>query len=972
MRYQKTINSIGWLVGAAAFVVYFLTMSPTVCFWDCGEFIATGSKLQVGHPPGAPLYHLLAAVASALSFGNTKLIAPIINSISAVAAAFTIVLFFWSLVRILNRFSDKFIANIIAAAIGALTFAFTDSFWASATEAEVYSLSLLFTIAILWSVLKWDSNPNERWVLLISLLVGLSLGVHILSLLVLPAVLLVVCFHYFKPSLINTIITLLVSALLVWMLLSFIPFLLSANRVVLYVVLFALLVLLWLSIWKRLSVLNTICLSLMFLMIGVSTYLVLVIRADADTPINEYSPHTAEKLNYYLQRNNYEKPPLIYGNQFTAYNYADYDVSENGKVELIYNKDMQSLFPRLWNPAYESAYIDWAGTPEKPVIINGQTYFTPSFSQNLKYFLNYQLGYMYGRYLMWNFVGKTNDIQGFGEANNGQWQSGLPYVDRLIGINTDSFPKNTLKLGSTAYYFIPLLLVVIGVFYHFIRDRKGFIFNAIFFLSTSLAVVVYLNVTPYQPRERDYVFLASFLALSVWLSVGALAISRWIVSLVLINRPKFVLPFFFIVPIWLLSQNYISHNHSRQYTARNFAQSLLESCDEDAILLTNGDNDTFPLWYLQNVENVRTDVRVINVAFLNSPDYIDQLQKQIYLSKPLKVITSKQDYENSSTLNLVSSARSLLSEKPTQIARRLNENLVTRNDIYSLGNLILIDLIVANIDTRPIYFSAYSNEDFLGLENYLALEGFAYRLKNVANNKKNDLLPPKYGTVDANKMYQHFKQFQWRSFKRNLAYFSELERSVIDMYAQYSSFLAYSLYQQKQYEKAYDVIETCTQNLPVTVHKYPHSLAYIAIMYNLLDNRVAAENTPEMANHFLFYTLDYYKHYMQYYFDLRERFQSQERWEAQKIMANWLYLCSFTNDNKLDDLRLSLIDGFFSYVPEFLEKSYKYLEAVQPNSDFYAAEIEKTTTLVKDILAIGKVYEEPIPQPPASIRDLLR
>ncbi|MDR1725978.1 MAG: DUF2723 domain-containing protein [Bacteroidales bacterium] len=971
MKYQKTINILGWLVGITAFVVYFLTMNTSVSFWDCGEFLSTGYKLQVGHPPGAPLYQLFAAIASALCMQQSQLIAPFITCLSAISTATTIMFFFWILVRILNRFSDKYVGNIIAATIGALTFAFTDSLWTSATEAEVYSFSLMFSTLIFWSILKWDTHPSERWIILIAFLTGLSLGIHILSLLIIPPVLLIICYHYYKPSFFNTTVTLLISVLLIWLLFSIIPFVITTKPLYIYIILSLLIILFVFSIWKKVAWLNTFCLSIFFIIIGISTYLVLLIRAEADTPINEYNPKTLAKLNYYLQRDNYEKPPLFYGNQYTAYSFAEYRLLDNGNIETIFNNNMQSLFPRLWHPSYESAYIDWIGKPDKQVTIKGQNILTPSFKQNIKFFFNYQLGYMYGRYLMWNFVGKTNDIQGFGDVNNGQWQSGFHRIDRILGINTQAFPKNTLKRGSTAYYFIPLMFVIIGIFYHFFKDRKGFIVNFWLWFFTSIAIVIYLNFTPFQARERDYIFLISFLALSIWLCVGTLAVSQWIVNLMLLHRPRFILPIFFIVPAWVLSQNFISHNHNRQYTTKNFAYSILESCDKDAILLTNGDNDTFPLWYLQNVENIRTDVRVINIAFLNSPDYIEQLKKQIYNSKPLKILTPQKYYNDTTTVNYLEVARNLFSttNKHNQIFRTLKENVVLQGNVYSLGTLMLMDIILANQTERSIYFSAYSNDDFLTLDNFLHLEGFAYRLDSIKSNM-NQLLPPKYGDVDASKMYQHFKNFQWQGFKRKNTYFNELERSIIDLYAQYTSFLSFALYQQKEYEKAFEVLEICTQNLPVSVHKYPHPLAYMAVMYDLLEGKVRADDNHEKANHFIFYTLEYYKGYMQHYFSLSDDFKAQERWEAQKIMTNWLYLCSFTDDNKLDDLRLNLVETFFNTARDFLEISYKHLETMFINSDFYNEEIDKTISLIKDIFTISKRYEEPMPEPSKKIKQL--
>ncbi|MDR1847217.1 MAG: DUF2723 domain-containing protein [Bacteroidales bacterium] len=968
MKYQKSINTIGWLVGAVSLLVYALTLSPTLSFWDSGEFIATGSKLQVGHPPGAPLYQLLAAFVSIFTFGNQTLIAPFVNALSALAASLTIVFFFWILVRFLNRFSDKYVGNIVAAAIGALTFAFTDSFWASATEAEVYSLSLLFSTLIIWAVMKWDERPDARWFVFIAFLIGLSLGIHLLSLLVLPAVSLIVCFHYFKPSFVSVTLTLIIAVLTIWGLYSLFPLLLSADYLPLYIILGVLIVLLVFSILKKIALLSAISLSFLFFILGISTYIILIVRAEAGVPINEYVPQSSQKLIYYLERENYEKPPLFFGNQYTAYSFAKYNISETGDLEVIYNRNTQSFFPRMWNPVYETAYTDWTGTPEKAITANGQTFYTPSFAQNFNFFLQYQLGYMYNRYLMWNFVGRTNDIQGFGDAGSGQWKSGIKYLDNLFGINTQAFPENTLRKGGTAYFFIPLLLAIVGLIYQYFKDRKGFWVNTMLFVFTSVCVVVYLNLTPYQARERDYIFITSFLSVSVWLCIGVLGISQIIVNILFLHLPRYVAVFFFIVPLWLLSQNFASHNHSHQYTAKNFAQSLLESCEKNAVLFTSADNDTFPLWYLQNVEGIRTDIRVINLAFLNDADYIDNLQKRVYESAPLHLITQPSDYKNAN-LNYNSSARNLVSDKPTSIMKHLNREIILQDNVYALQTLILMDLIVANIEQRPVYFSAYSYEDLLNLNNYLTLEGFAYRLNTIQKNGKQDMLPPKYGSVNANKMYENFKQFQWRGFKRPRTTFNELERSIVDFYAQNASFLAFGLYQAKEYQKADEVITKCTENIPFTVHKYPHSLAHLAVIECLLDGKLAEDkDIYAISHHYLFYVIDYYKGYMRYYLNLKDSFKAHERWEAEKIMTNWLYLCLFIDDNKLDDLREDLTADFFNYASEYLKICYDYLETIKDNSDFYKEEIEKTTALVKGILDLGKAYEEKLPQPPASLK----
>ncbi|MDR1006348.1 MAG: DUF2723 domain-containing protein [Bacteroidales bacterium] len=969
MKYKKSINIIACIVGVLSLAVYLTTMSRSVDFWDSGEFISTGSKLQVGHPPGAPFYQLLAALFSLFSFENPNLVAPLVNALSSVAAAACIVFLFFIIVRLLNRFSDKFVGNIIAAAIGSLTFAFTDSFWSSATETEVYSLSLLCSTVIFWAILKWDEKPSPKWWLFISLLFGLSIGIHTLTLLILPAVLLIVCFHYYKPSFYNILITLVISGLLIGLMFYFLPVLLYKNFLGAYIIIAVLIALLVISIWKHISLLNTIALSFIFFIIGISTYLVIMIRSDAGVPINEYTPKTSVQLTNYLQRRNYEKPPLIFGNQYTAYATAEYNVSDNGEIVPVYNKGMQNIFPRLWNPNYETGYLDWIGKPQKSVIIDDKEYMTPSFYQNLKYFFNYQLGYMYGRYLLWNYAGKTNDIQGFGEANNGQWQSGIHQIDKFLGINSAAYPQNSPNRGQTEYYAIPLLLILIGMVYQYIRERRGFIVLLAAFLMYSVGTVMYLNITPYQARERDYIFLASFMMAAIWLSMGAFAVSQWIANLLRLRLPRFLLPIFLVIPAWLLLQNFSYHNRSAQSTARNFAKSLLMSCAQDAILFTNGDNDSFPLFYLQNVEHFRTDVRVINISLLNSPDYIKQLKRKAYLSPPLHIFTSPLNYENPNP-NYMVAARTLLAENPGEMSKKLND-FVIENDVNSLSSLMLMDILVSNFSVRPIYFSAYSNEEFLGLEQFLILEGLAYRLNDKPAAKKvKSLIEPKFGTVDAEKMYANYQHFSWAGFQLKNTPYTELERSILQFFADNMVLLSSFLFANAEYEKSAEVIFTFSKYVPPSIHYYPVSLGYMSVISSLLQKKISDEKLGAKAEEFMNRTLDFYKGYMQYYLQLDKSFAAQERLTAENVMLSWLTLCILAQDEELENARMMAVADFFQFAAPFVKLSYSHLQSMSSNKEFYSAEIERTAELVQEIIAFFQIYEEPILPPPASINKL--
>ncbi|MFA7082468.1 MAG: DUF2723 domain-containing protein, partial [Bacteroidales bacterium] len=653
IKYKKTVNHIGWIIGILTSVLYILCAEPTLSFWDSGEYILSSSKLQVGHPPGAPLYQIIGAFFSIFSFGNPKLIPILVNSLSALASGTTICFLFWIIVRLMYRFSNKYISNIIAGVIGALVFAFSDTFWNSAIEAEVYALSILFTTITFWSILKWDEKPHPRWIIFIVFMIGLSIGVHLLSLLVLPAIILIIYFHYRKGTLSGIITTLIISSAIIgitlWLIIPGILKLIGINPTLIIISIAVILgILFTLSLWKKLHLLNTIILAIGFFLIGYSTFFVLVIRAKADTPINEYRPNTAKELTSYLNREAYGKTPLVYGPSYTALPPKDFKITEKG-LEPIFDRELMMLFPRMWNynnPNYEIGYVDWAGIPQDTVVIDGIVRAKPSWIQNIQFFANYQIGYMYSRYLLWNFVGKTNDEQGFGDNHRGQWKTGVEPIDEFLGKSTDIQPSHRINKANNIYFGIPFLLAIIGLFYQIGRDTKGWFAVMSLFIFTGIAITIYLNEYAYQPRERDYAYVGSFMAFSIWVAIGSFAISQWLVNLIRVKKPKYVLPCFFLVPGLMFAQNFNDHNRSHRYTAHNFASSILLSCDENAILFVNGDNDTFPLWYLQEVEGIRQDVRVINLQLLNSPEYIEKLRKKVYSSDKIELIAKKEIYNN--------------------------------------------------------------------------------------------------------------------------------------------------------------------------------------------------------------------------------------------------------------------------------------------------------------------------------------
>lgn len=992
IKYKKTVNHIGWIIGLLTSILYILCTEPTLSFWDSGEYILTSSKLQVGHPPGAPLYQILGAFFSIFSLGNSKFIPILLNSLSAVASGATICFLFWIIVRIMYRFSKRFISNIIAGIIGALVFAFSDTFWNSAIEAEVYSLSILFTTITFWAILKWDEKPHPRWIIFIVFMIGLSIGVHLLSLLVLPAILLIIYFHYKKGTLSGIFSNIFLSCCLIgvtlWLVIPGILKLISINSTLIIILIATLLILLFiLSIWKKLPILNTIILATTFFLVGYSTFFVLVIRAESDTPINEYKPNSAKGLNSYLNREAYGQTPLIYGPSYTALPPKDFKMTEKG-LEPIFDRELMMFFPRVWNynnPNYELGYVDWVGIPQDTVIIDGEIRAKPSWIQNLQFFANYQIGYMYGRYLLWNFVGKTNDEQGFGDYHRGQWVTGIHPIDEFLGKSTDIKPEHRKNNANNLYFGIPFLLAILGLFYQIGRDTKGWFAISALFVFTGIAITVYLNEYAYQPRERDYAYVGSFMAFSIWVAIGSFAISQWLVNIIRVKKPKYVLPCFLLVPALMCFQNFNDHNRSNRYTAYNFASSILNSCEEDAILFVNGDNDTFPLWYCQEVEGIRRDIRVINLQLLNSPDYIEKLTKKVYNnSKPINLLATKEVYNSKNrnlcfinpsnkSIELKGALQELYSNKNPIIIKNSIFYTLSSNKLYIkidstkeidiiLGNtdftkstMMVYDIIANNINHRPIYFSNYSIEDLFGFQEYVINEGFVNRLTKEKQKPQDIIVETKIGSINTNKMYENLMHnYSWKNFDKESVYYDELHRSIIEQFAQQTSLLAHALIAEGKAERSLAVANLCIEKIPPTIHNYPYVLSEIAIAYGQLSNE---EKSIELMN----IVIKYFTQEMNYFLNLSPFEQSQNRLESQKLMSSWINLCEITEQWGLESLRVQLANNLFDYLSPYYLVCFDQLARLNKNPLYYAEEIEKLNQFIENINAFASKYEEPLP-----------
>lgn len=977
MHNNKVVNIIGWIIAILSTALYTLTQYPTISFWDGAEFATTSSTLQIPHPPGAPFFQLLGSIIP-LTY-----LMPIFSGLS-------VMMLYHISVYTLSRFSQMRPGIIASSTIGALSFAVLDSQWFCANETDVYPLSLLLSLVAIYLTIKWTKTHRVNYLILTCLLLGLSLCVHQLTLLSLPAICLIIYFDKRKTTFKGAMLYLLLSLLLIFFiqfaLPTFLIWIFSSHSIIKIIIfLFFIAFLIFISYKKSKPILLYSTLGLIFILIGLSTYIIIPIRANSGVPINQYNPKDVKQFANYYNRENFTKPPLIYGQYFTALPPENFEITENGQLKPIFAKEQKTIFPRMWNYesiSYENGYIEWVGQPEETVIINGEERPKPSFKQNLQFFFSYQLNYMYFRYLLNNFSGKVNDVQGYGDYKNSQWTTGIKYVENKMNINSQTINPQAKK-GHNLYYAIPLLLVIIGLFYHLRKDSKFFLVNFVLFFFTSIALVLYLNQAAYQPRERDYVFLLSFASLSLWLTIGIYSISQTIANIIRLRRPIYVTPLFIALPIYVGIENFDDHNHAGQYTARNFAVSMLESCDKNAILFVNGDNDTFPLWYAQAVEGIRTDIRVINLQLLNDDSNIKQIYQAQYESAPIETTLTPKQYENQYTYNQIypSFDREHLSKvikdsytltdtlfgttlhilnTNKYYLKKDNDSIYWQYNALEIGKstLVALDIIATNIEKRPIYFSSYSIDDFYGLENYLSLEGFAYKLEGKPTAKQ-EIIALKAGGINEDKMFENFiHKFQWKNFNKPNVYYNETEREFVKLFYDNTICLAYKLLQNNKADKALIVCNTLTENLPFSQHYYPEAAADLAIIYSLLGREDKSEEYIHLST-------KQFSQIMQQYFALNTSQQAQDRIQIQKLENTWYRLLLQSQDWGLEHIRITLADKYFTMINQYLQITLRQFEKMTENPDFYYQEIQNIVTQLQNIYTLAQDYEEnltPIPE----------
>ncbi len=926
---MKTYNRwnliLGWFIFLIAAITYMLTLEPTVSWWDCGEFIASSYKLQVGHPPGAPLFQMMGRIFSLLA-SDPQHVAKMINAMSGLASAFTILFLFWTITHLVKKLvitgeetytPENMIIVLGSAAVGALAYTFSDSFWFSAVEAEVYGTSSLFTAIVFWSILKWENVSHEkhadRWLILIAYLMGLSIGVHLLNLLAIPAMVLVYYFNRFKVTRTGFFKALLVSvvilAIIMYGIINGLVFFASKFELAFVnglglpfnsgVIFYGLLVtglLVW-GIWythkKGIATWNNILTGITVIIIGYSSYAMIVIRSAANPPMDENDPANVFALFSYLNREQYGERPLIMGHYFSDEIRRDasgYPVLKAGKptwvkdtlkgdyriadrnYDLVYAESAK-LFPRMYSRDADhiKAYREWGalGQKEKPTFLN-----------NIIFFFNYQLGNMYLRYFMWNFAGRQNDIQYDGSNVHGNWISGIRFLDQFRLGNEDLLPDVYLHSKSrNKYYLLPFILGLLGLLYQVSKDLRNFSVILMLFFFTGIAIVIYLNQTPLQPRERDYAYAGSFYAFAIWIGIGVASIYD---SLKKIRRKTLVAALIVLitllaVPGVMAKENWNDHDRSGRYTARDIARNYLASCAPNAILFTNGDNDTFPLWYAQEVEGFRTDVRVVNLMLFNMEWNIRQMRMKNYKSEPLpfslpekfyaegvnnsfyilkdpRKIRMKTLVEGIRTGNSQFKQRTVRGDEvtvipvnnfvlPVDTATILSNHTVKEADMnqvvsplewtipqgqYLKGNLAQLDILATFDWNRPIYFVTGGNQGALSLEDYFQLDGIAFRVVPIQTPGRDFF---NYGRIDTTILYDNLmNKFTWGRMNQpgvNIDYYNQRTFSVIRFRKNYVR-LAEEFIKSGNNKKAEEVLDRCMTLAPNSTLPYDYYVSGIS------------------------------------------------------------------------------------------------------------------------------------------------
>jgi hypothetical protein len=984
-NFKQLNNIVGWLTFLVAAVTYLLTIEPTASFWDCGEFITTSYKLEVGHPPGAPFFMILGRFFTILG-GSPANAAVMINAMSALASAFTILFLFWTITHLGKKLikpqgeeytMGQTIAILGAGVVGALAYTFSDTFWFSAVEGEVYASSSLFTAMVFWAILKWENEADEphanRWIILIAYLMGISIGVHLLNLLAIPAIVFV---YYFRkyPLTRNGILISLAASLLIlgivmygiipgvitaasWFELMFVngvglpyntgaiiyAFLLIGGLV--YGILY--------TIRKKKVLWNTILLGVTVILIGYSSFAMIVIRSSANPPMDQNSPDNVFALLGYLNREQYGDRPLLYGQYYNTPldKYVDdkpYYIQKNGKYVVadmrqkpVFDSNLSTVFPRMYSRENEhiEAYKQWANIKGRKVSVtdeDGQakTIELPTFGENLTFFLRYQIGHMYFRYFMWNFSGRQSDIQSNGEITNGNWITGINFIDSIRLGDQKTLPQEFKNnKANNAYYMLPFILGIIGIVFMYnrgIEGKKDLWTVFLLFLMTGLAIVIYLNQTPLQPRERDYAYAGSFYAFTIWIGIGVLGIYELLKKYMPDTTSAGIAGglSLLLVPVVMGAQNWDDHDRSNRYTCRDFGANYLKTCAPNAVIFTNGDNDTFPLWYNQEVEGVRRDMRVCNLSYFQTDWYIDQMKRKAYESAPLPIsfehdsyVQGKRDViylmedprlkgsvelkqaldfvkdENPRTkLEQAEGAAYIPSKKLYMV---VDKEAVIRNKAVNpqdydkivdtlkidFGNrhyitkdeLMLLDMIATNNWERPLYFAITVGRDkYLNLQDYFQLEGLAYRLVPIKTENSDGGL--NIGKVDSKVMYENvMNNFKWGNMNNPKVYIDENNARMMMNIRNTFNRLAETLVAEGQPDKATQVLDRGVELIPHKIVPYNYFSMMMAETY-------FKAGKPEKGKDIIKTIMTDYEEQLDYFFKLNRPMRASVDEEIQRIL----------------------------------------------------------------------------------------
>ncbi len=932
-NYQKINNFSGWAIFVIATLVYWLTVEPTASYWDCGEFIAVSYKLEVPHPPGAPLFLLIGRLFSFLALGDVEKVAYWINISSVLASGFTILFLFWSLTLLGrkifriekgNESPGQTLLLMGGGIIGALAYTFSDSFWFSAEEAEVYAMSSFFTAFVFWAILKWEVIEDEslanKWIILISYMMGLSIGVHLLNLVTIPALGLIYYFKKYKASRNGVIATLIISGFLVILINNIIipgfPTIAGSMELLFVnsfglpfgsgIIFFGLLLIgalvygIYYSYKEEKVFLNTALLGLAFILIGYSSYTSLVIRSNYNPPIDENNPENIMSFVSYLKREQYGSRPLLKGQYFDAkivdqkqganvYIKGDkkYEVSDR-KLEYVYDPTRTTILPRAYSndPKHVALYREHMGLKDNEI---------PNFIDNLKFLFRYQVGHMYMRYFLWNFAGRESDIQ------HADWLAPWEVLKEV----PEEFANNKARNN---FFMLPLILGIIGMFFQYNKKQKDFYVLLLLFFLTGIALVLYLNSPPVEPRERDYIYAGSFYVYAMWIGIGAMSVGKWLSEKMKdkVKGAAIGTIICLIVPGIMAIEGWDDHDRSNRYFSVDSARNFLASCEPNAILFTGGDNDTFPLWYIQEVEGYRTDVRVIVLSYFNTDWYIDQMTRQAYESEPLPFSLTSRHYrqgglndylpyfENASIKDAAISLNSylnLIREEHQGIAYKTkfgsynsvpSKSLLLRVDTADIksrnivpedkypylvdrmmfnlkgsglekNTLMILDLIANNNWERPIYFNNTSLQGVsVNLNDYVVQEGNAYRLLPVKNPN------PRSEFVNTEIMFDNvMNEFRFRGLDDPKVYNSIDHRNFALNHRSTFNSLANALIREGKLEKAREVLNRSLEAIPDNSIPYDYtSSQMVKLLYRIGENEKAkeiAEVIGERANDALNY-----------------------------------------------------------------------------------------------------------------------